>query len=160
MTIPASDITGLILAGRQAGDWDRSVTGGLLAGVRGLPCLPKVFDATVEDDGLTICQEVPGGTRTGVLRTPAVLTVTNAPTTVLRMPNVRALLLAARKPIEVTEAIALLGDGEATGRLADEAVSARRLGRSGRRVSGEPAEVAKALLAELEQHGVVEGAPQ
>lgn len=146
----------LILTGRQAGDWDRSVTGGLLAGLRGLPYLPKVFDATAEGRGLRISQEVPGGTRTGVLRSPAVLTVTNAPTTVLRMPNVRAVLLAARKPIDVVEVASLLAEGGG-GRLADEGVWARRLGRGGQRVSGEPAEVAQALVAELGLQGVLPG---
>lgn len=147
----------LYLTGRQAGDWDRAVTGALLAGLRGLPYLPKVFDAVAQDGGLRISQEVEGGVRTGMLRSAAVLTATNAPSTLLRMANVRDLLLAARKPVDVVDAASLLEEGARTGRLADEGVSARRLGRAGRRVAGDPPDVAKALLAELAEHGVVPG---
>jgi electron transfer flavoprotein alpha/beta subunit len=131
------------------------VTGGLLAGLRGLPYLPKVFDAAGRDGGLWISQEVAGGIRTGILRTVAVLSATNAPTTILRMPNVRAVLLAARTPVDVVDAGSLLEDAARRERLADERVSPRRLGRAGRRVEGEPSEVAKALLAELEEQGVL-----
>lgn len=148
----------VLVAGRQAGDWDRSVTGALLAGVRGLPYLSRVFDAVAEEGGLRIAQEVAGGTRTGLLATAAVLSVTNAPTTILRMPNVRALILATRRPIDMVDARSLLGEAAFRERLVDEGVSARRLGRAGRRVEGDPADVAKALVAELEAQGALPGA--
>ena len=148
----------LYVAGRQAGDWDRSVTGDLLAGLRHLPYLPKVFDAVARDGGLRVSQEVPGGSRTGLLRTAAVLSVTNAPTTILRMPNVRAVLLAARTPVDMVDAGSLLEDTERRERFKDDGVSPRRLGRGGRRVVGDPSDVAKALVAELEAQGVLRGA--
>lgn len=99
-----------------------------------------------------------GGFRTGTLRTAAVLSVTNAPTTILRMPNVRALLLAARTPVEVVDAGSLVEATARRARLADDGVFARRLGRAGRSVVGDPADVAKALVAELEEQGVLPGA--
>ncbi len=147
----------LYIAGRQAGDWDRSVTGALVAGLRGLPYLCRVFDATAQDGEVRISQEVTGGVRTGTLRTSAVLSVTNAPTTVLRIPNVRAVLLAARKPVDIVDVGSLLGDTERVERLADDWVSPRRLGRAGRRVGGDPSDVAKALVAELEEQGALPG---
>jgi len=149
----------LYVTGRQAGDWDRSVTGALLAGLRGLPYLSKVFDAVAVDGGVRLSQEVEDGTRTGVLRSAAVLTATNAPTSILRMANVRATLLAARKAIDAVDAGSLSvaeGDPE---RLVDAGVAARRVGRSGRQVTGDPPEVAKALVAELEERGVLGKVP-
>ncbi len=148
----------LVVVGRQAGDWDRSVTGGLLAGLLGIPYLARVCDAAVDDRGVIVCQEVPGGTRRGRLRPPAVLAVTNAPTTVLRMANVRDALLAARKPIHVVTAASLLDGSLPVQRLVTIDVSARRVGRAGRRVTGDPAEVAECLVAKLEGLGVLDGA--
>lgn len=145
----------LYVVGRLAGDWDRSVTGGLLAGLLGVPYLARVCDAAAEEGGVRLRQEVPGGTRSGRLSPPAVLGVTNAPTTMLRMVNVRDLLLAARRPMGTVTAASFLADDTEAERLASIQVSARRLGRAGRRVTGEAEGVARALVAELGSLGML-----
>lgn len=90
----------LVLAGRQAGDWDNGQVGYLLAERLGLPCASLVFRAARDGDRLRVWRVAPGGVEQLGVRPPAVLTVTSDPSLQLRMGSVMDRMAANKKPIE------------------------------------------------------------
>ena len=90
----------LVVAGRQAGDWDQGQVGYLVAEALGWPCVSLVRSASVGDDGeLVLKHDTVAGQEVVAVRPPAVITVTNDDSTVLRMAKVQAMMLSQRKPI-------------------------------------------------------------
>lgn len=101
----------LVLCGRQDGDWDFGQVGGLLADQLGWAFVPYVPRLTVEGDSIRLEREMDGGR--AVLETggPVVASVTNASDNVPRLPKVRDIMMAGRKPITAWS-LADLGLGE------------------------------------------------
>lgn len=93
----------LILAGRQAADWEAGQVGGMIAEELGLPCVPFVSRIEPDAEGLKLRQELDSGYATVRLGGAAVVTVTNDETNVLRSAKVKDVLAAAKKPITVWE---------------------------------------------------------
>ena len=89
----------VVLAGRQAGDWDHGQVGYLVAERLGWPCVALVQRATVENGALRLTRQGPGGREVVEARPPVVLTVTNDETNVLRLPRVQDLMAARRQAI-------------------------------------------------------------
>lgn len=90
----------LVVAGRQAGDWDHGQVGYLVAERLGLPCAGLVFHAEQDGDRLRVRRVAPGGVEELGIRPPAVLTVTSDAGLQLRMGSVMDRMAANRKPIE------------------------------------------------------------
>lgn len=90
----------LVLAGRQAGDWDNGQVGYLVAERLGLPCVGLVFRAEQDGDRLRVWRVAPGGVEQLAVRPPAVLTVTSDASLQLRMGSVMDRMAANKKPIE------------------------------------------------------------
>lgn len=101
----------LVICGRQAGDWDFGIVGSLLAEALGVPCVPFVMEAEEMGDAIKARQQTIDGYAIVKAPLPAVLTVTNASTNVLRYPKVRDMMLADRKEIAVWDVSALV-DGK------------------------------------------------
>lgn len=93
----------LVLAGRQAADWEAGQVGGMVAEELGLPCVPFVSRIQPDGERLTLRQELDNGFATVRLGGPAVITVTNDETNVLRSAKVKDVMMASRKPITVLE---------------------------------------------------------
>ena len=89
----------LILAGRQAGDWDQGQVGSLVAEILGYPCVTFVARAEPAGAGVRVQRESEHGYDVIDADLPCVLTVTNHPDNVLRLPKVRDVMMANRKPI-------------------------------------------------------------
>lgn len=89
----------LVLAGRQAGDWDHGQVGYLVAERLGLPSVGLVFRAELDGDRLRVWRVAPGGVEQLGVRPPAVLTVTSDPSLQLRMGSVMDRMAANKKPI-------------------------------------------------------------
>jgi len=94
----------LVLAGRQAGDWDHGQVPYLMAEALGWPCVGLVRRAWYEGDRLQVLHDHAGGQRLVLVPSPAVLTVTNDDALLLRMARVSDLMAAQRRPIERFEA--------------------------------------------------------
>lgn len=109
----------LILAGRQAADWEAGQVGGMLAEELRLPCVPFVSRIEPAGDGLRLRQELDNGYATLRLCGAAVITVTNDESNVLRPAKVKDVLAAAKKPKTTWEMAELGVDPEI---LADSAV--------------------------------------
>lgn len=90
----------LVLTGVQSDDYVNSATGGLLAGLLGLPHVSVVTRVVVRGDELEVASELEGGLqRVYSLRPPALLTIqfgANTP----RYAPLPAIMKAARQPIQ------------------------------------------------------------
>lgn len=96
----------LVLCGRQAGDIERGVVGPMLAEELGAACVTTVARVEPAGDRLRLHREIDGGYAVVETRLPAVITITNDETNVPRLPKVKDLMMATRKPIT------LLGPGD------------------------------------------------
>jgi len=134
----------IYIFGRQAGDFDQAVTAGLFAGAVGTAFVPLVQRAEIRDGGLSLKREIPGGYEELEIDLPAVLSVTNGPDTLMRLPKVKDVIAANRKPIE------LMAEEEDRDLSSLAAVRPRDTRRAGRRLTGDLPELARALGAELE----------
>lgn len=93
---------GMALVGRQSGDVERGLVGPMLAEELGAACITVAN--RVEPAGeneVTVRRESEGGFLRVQCRLPAVIAVTNDDSNVLRMPKVKDIMMAARKPITV-----------------------------------------------------------
>jgi electron transfer flavoprotein beta subunit len=93
------DAPDLVLAGRQAGDWDHGQVGYLVAERLGRPVVGPVWRAERRDGRLHVWRTTPSGTEELAVALPAVLTVTSHPDLQLRMGSVMDMMAANRKPI-------------------------------------------------------------
>lgn len=141
----AADLGGadVYLFGRQAGDYDQAVTPGLFAGILGIPFVPLVQSLEPSGTGLRLHREIPGGYEEVLVQPPVVLSATNGPATLLRLPRVKDVMLASRSPIEAQES------PPASDGLELMTLSAASSGRAGRKLEGDVAELAAALAAEI-----------
>ena len=89
----------LVLAGRQAGDWDHGQVGYLVAERLGWPAVGLVWRAERDDGRLLVWRSGNGADEQLAVRPPAVLTVTSHPSLQLRMGNVIDRMAANKKPI-------------------------------------------------------------
>ena len=67
----------LILAGRQAGDWDSGQVGLILGEMLDLPCISLAREITVEDGNVVVKKSLPDGYERVKAKMPALVTVSN-----------------------------------------------------------------------------------
>lgn len=90
----------MVLCGRQGGDWDDGQVGLLLAEALNFSLLTLTKRLEGAADGwLSVLRESDGASQPAEVRLPAVLTVTNDPANQLRVPKVRDIMMAERRPI-------------------------------------------------------------
>lgn len=149
----------LVLAGRQAGDWDHGQVGYLVAERLGLPCVGLVFRAERDGDRLRVWRVAPGGVEQLGVRPPAVLTVTSDASLQLRMGSVVDRMAANKKPIERWTAADLgLTEERLTAARRQEVVRAwvPEVERRCEVIDGDdPADVAATVLARLKELKVI-----
>ena len=95
----------LVLSGQQSADMDRGVVHSILAQMLGLPFIPQVSNVQVENGVYKLNQIVETGSRTLEISGRAVLSITSVPENVPRIPAVRAIFAAKKKPVEKIEEI-------------------------------------------------------
>jgi electron transfer flavoprotein beta subunit len=97
----------LVLAGRQAADWERGQVGPMVAEELGWPCVAFVSRVSRDARELRLRRELEDGYQ--IVTTPGqvVATVTNDESNVLRFAKVRDVMMATRKPIQTWDAAAL-----------------------------------------------------
>lgn len=93
----------LVLAGRQAADYEAGQVGAMVAQALGLPCVPFVSRIAPGEGGLEVRQQIEGGFALLRLHGPTVLTVTNDETNVLRPAKIRDVMAAGKRSITVWE---------------------------------------------------------
>lgn len=93
------DSVDLVLFGRQAGDWDQGQVGPMVAEALELPLVANAFQTRGEGSPLELLQQAEGGYQAVAATLPAAATITNHESNVARLPKVRDIMLANRKPI-------------------------------------------------------------
>ena len=89
----------LIMCGRQAGDWDAGTVPSLIAEELGVPSLSFISQMETANGDLILKREVEGGTEVFESSMPALVTVTNNESNVLRIAKVKDVMKAHRKTI-------------------------------------------------------------
>ncbi|MDP2674666.1 MAG: electron transfer flavoprotein subunit beta/FixA family protein [Dehalococcoidia bacterium] len=100
----------LIICGRQAVDWDMGVVGSTLAEILGLPAVTIAKEIRMEGGKVTVERVLADGFETVEAPTPCVVTVSNElgeP----RYPQLRQIMIAAKKEVKVLTAADLGIDG-------------------------------------------------
>ncbi|RLP11533.1 electron transfer flavoprotein subunit beta/FixA family protein [Propionibacterium australiense] len=93
------DGVNLVLTGDASIDENAKLVSALLAGHLGWPCFQDVAGAERSDDGWSIIQNIPGGTRTIAVTGPAVLAI--APdATQAKVPGMKDILAAGKKKVD------------------------------------------------------------
>lgn len=145
----------LVVAGRQAGDWDHGQVAYLVAERLGWPCVGMVQRAEGGGDVLRLTRQVPAGREVVEARPPLVVTVTNDEGNVLRLPRVQDLMAARRKPITQWSLADVGFDGGLPAELAGSEVLGLRVpereGECEFITGDDPAEVAAALVRRLKE---------
>lgn len=90
----------LVMCGRMAGDWDAGLVGSILAEALALPSVCFISSLEIIDRRLKVSRQVEGGTEILESPLPALVTVTNDESNVLRIAKVRDVMKAHRKPIQ------------------------------------------------------------
>lgn len=156
--LEASD---LVLAGRQAGDWDQGQVGYLVAERLGWPAVGLVWRAELSDGRLHVSRSGRSGSERLAVRLPAVVTVTSHTDLRLRMGSVLDLMAANRKEITHWTASELgLGPEElaAARRLELDGVHVPEVDRNCELIDGESAaDVAARVLDRLAELKLIEG---
>lgn len=67
----------LVLAGRQAGDWDSGQVGLILGEILGLPCISLAREIKIEDGSVAVKKNIPEGYEQVRAKMPAMVTVSN-----------------------------------------------------------------------------------
>ncbi|WP_324669388.1 electron transfer flavoprotein subunit beta/FixA family protein [Geochorda subterranea] len=132
----------VVLCGRQAGDTDGGQVGPMLAEALGLPMVANALRVRPGPDGsLHVERETEEGTEVVEVRPPVLLTATNAESNVPRIPKVKDVMAAHRKPIEVMapSELGLAGEG-LPARTAVEALEVPQQSRQCRMVEGDSLE--------------------
>lgn len=88
----------LVLAGRQAADFDAGIVGLGVAELLGLPAVSFACSIEAVDDGLRVERVLQDGFETVDVALPALVTISNELGEV-RKPNLRETMRAARKPV-------------------------------------------------------------
>ncbi len=105
----------LVITGKQAQDTDNGQTGIVLAEYLGLPCVSNVIAIEVMDEQhIRVSRSGDSGTEIVELELPAVITVDvsiNEP----RLPQMRGIMMAKKKPIEVMDLAVLNGPEDEIG---------------------------------------------
>lgn len=145
----------LVLAGRQAGDWDHGQVGYLVAERLGLPAVGLVWRAEQSDGRLHVWRSGNAGVEQLAVRPPALLTVTSHPSLQLRMGSVVDRMAANKKPIThwTPDELGLAREQLAAARRLELAeVWVPEVERSCELFEGEdPAEVVAAVLGRLDE---------
>ena len=135
----------LVITGKQAQDTDSGQTGIILAEYLGLPCVSNVVALEVMDDThIKVSRSGDAGTEIIELELPAVITVDvsiNEP----RLPQMRGIMMAKKKKIEVMDLTALgistddIGAASPKSEIVEFMASQSRKG--GQKFEGEPADI-------------------
>ena len=135
----------LVITGKQAQDTDSGQTGILLAEYLGLPCVSNAMAIEVMDEShIKVSRSGDAGTEIVELELPAVITVDvsiNEP----RLPQMRGVMMAKKKPITVMDLAALgtsadqIGAGTPKSEIIEFIPSTAR--QAGQKFQGDPAQI-------------------
>lgn len=93
----------IILAGIESSDYNNSAVGGMLAEMLDLPSISSVSSLDIDGDEVTLGREIEGGKETLSTSTPFVGIVQKGIAIDPRIPAMRGIMMARKKPLEVVQ---------------------------------------------------------
>ncbi|MCF8333742.1 MAG: electron transfer flavoprotein subunit beta/FixA family protein [Bacteroidales bacterium] len=91
----------IILTGIESSDYNNSAVGSMLAELLGLPSVSSISSLNLEDDTVKLTREIEGGQETLTIPTPFVGIVQKGIAIEPRIPAMRGIMMARKKPLEV-----------------------------------------------------------
>lgn len=95
----------VILTGIESSDYNNSAVGGMLAELLDLPSVSSVSSLDLEDDKVKLTREIEGGQETLSTQTPFVGIVQKGIAIEPRIPAMRGIMMARKKPLEVKDPV-------------------------------------------------------
>jgi electron transfer flavoprotein beta subunit len=100
MAVDSLEDVDLILAGQQSADMDRGIVHGMLAEMLGFAFIPQIAKIEQEDEQWKVIQNTENGICELKFGGKAVLSITSVPENVPRIPAVRSIFAAKKKPVD------------------------------------------------------------
>lgn len=94
----------IILAGIESSDYNGSAVGGMLAEILGLPSVSAISSLGISDNKITISREIDGGKEELTVPSPFVGVVQKGIAKEPRIPAMRGIMMARKKPLQVVAA--------------------------------------------------------
>lgn len=95
----------IILAGIEASDYNGSAVGGMLAEMLNMNSVSAVSGVNIENGELVINREIDGGSQVLSVPTPVVLIVQKGIAKEPRIPAMRGIMMARKKPLNIAAAV-------------------------------------------------------
>lgn len=95
----------IIMAGIEASDYNGSAVGGMLAEFLNVASVSSVSKMEIEGGAVTVTREIDGGSETVAVQTPFVAIVQKGITKEPRIPAMRGIMMARKKPLNVVQAV-------------------------------------------------------
>ncbi len=94
----------IILCGIESSDYNGSAMGSMLSEFLGLPSVSSVSNLEIDDDTVKVNREIPGGFEVVEPQLPFIAVVQKGITKEPRIPSMRGIMMARKKPMKVVEA--------------------------------------------------------
>ncbi len=95
----------IVMAGIEASDYNGSAVGGMLAEFLNVASVSSVSKMEIEGGNVTVIREIDGGSETVAVQTPFVAIVQKGITKEPRIPAMRGIMMARKKPLNVVPAV-------------------------------------------------------
>jgi electron transfer flavoprotein beta subunit len=95
----------IIMAGIEASDYNGAAVGGMLAEFLDIPSISSVSQLNIDGDNITLNREIDGGAEVIKTATPFVAIVQKGITKEPRIPAMRGIMMARKKPLTVLPAV-------------------------------------------------------
>lgn len=95
----------IIFLGKESIDYNGSEIGGMIAGYLDIPYISYGINLTMSDNTATLLRDIEGGTEEIEVSTPFVVSAAKGMAE-QRIPNMKGIMMAKRKPLNVIEAVA------------------------------------------------------
>jgi len=93
----------IVLAGRQSSDLERGVVPGLIAAMLNIPYVTNVKQIELDKGYMILIKQIKGGIMNIKAIPPVIVSVTDDPSNIPRVPTVRGVLQAKKKPVNYIE---------------------------------------------------------
>lgn len=95
----------IVMAGIEASDYNGAAVGGMLAEFLNIPSVSSVSQVNIENDEILLNREIDGGSEVIKTSTPFVAIVQKGITKEPRIPAMRGIMMARKKPLTVLPAV-------------------------------------------------------
>ena len=97
----------MIVAGIESADYNGAAVGGMLAEFLGIPSVSSVSSINIENGNVALKREIDGGSEVVATQLPFVAIIQKGVTLEPRIPSMRGIMMARKKPLNVVEPVAV-----------------------------------------------------